>query len=173
MALTAQQISDLTAIRNGRESEVAIVTQIQEELAQICKLMVPLSVAHSRTKLYWADGEDVSIFRSEADGKRVNGWYCSTVGTEPVIPESPHKIVATFGVQHLYEYAFGSNANNSERQFNENWSAFLAAFERSGGIKTLAGKQFLGHSSSAGITERTKPPCHFFNAQLRFRICDL
>ncbi len=173
MALSAAQIATLTALRDGRVDDVAIVTQIESELAEVARLMVPLSVAHSRTKLYWVEGEDASIFRSKDDGHRINGWYCTWVGTEPTFVEQTNRVVAAFAVQHLYEYAFGTNADNSQRQFNENCSRFLAAFDPINGIKSLAGKRFLTHSSTAGITDKVKPPLHFFNARLLFEVCTL
>jgi hypothetical protein len=173
MALTAGQISTLDALRNGREDDVPVVIQIEKELAEVAKLMVPLSVAHDRTKAYWAQGEDTSIFKSTSDGNRVNGWYCSWTGIEQTAPELAGRMVGTFGVQHLYEYSFGDNTNNSQKQFNTNCSLFLAAFEHYTGIKTLASKRFISVSAQAGIDANTKPAVHFFNAQLRFEICTI
>lgn len=173
MALSDAQIATLTALRNGREDDVPVVITIEKELAEVAKLMVPLSVAHDRTKAYWAPGEDTSIFKSPSDGNRVNGWYCSWTGIDQTAPELANQTVGIFGVQHLYEYSFGDNDNNSQKVFNANCSLFLAAFDYVTGIKSLAGKRFVSVNAQAGINADTKPAIHFFNAQLRFVICSI
>jgi hypothetical protein len=172
MALSQTQIDALTALRNGRTDDVAITLQIESELAAVALLMVPNSIAHSRTKMYWAEGESPAIFQSPRDGDLVNGWYCSWVGHDTTALETPNQLIGRFLVQYLYRYDFGTDVDNSQRHFEENCTAFLAAFDwYNGAIKTLAGKRVLSHSSRAGVSAQQTPKLHIMTAEFRVNLC--
>jgi hypothetical protein len=168
MALTVPQITAATAFQATRAGQPPIVWTIQQDLAEAAKLFVPESVAHNRTKVEWQPGDKVTIFLSKDDDNKVNGFYFSWEEDEPTYLTSAD--VSWFSALYLYQFDFGSNDTNSERQFLENVSTFLTGLSRLGSIQ---GKLYMGRTGKAFLTTSGGVTFHLWRGRLRFRICDL
>lgn len=172
MALSGAQITALTSVQTARDPLDPLVWTMQQDLAQAAKLLVPTSVAHNRTKVIWRLGDKLTIFLSKDDSDRVNGFYFSWVGTEPIdlLRDQQNSLVGVIGCQYFYQFNFGSNDENSEKRFIANVSTFLVGLET---LKDIQDKRFIGFSGDAILTESAQQPVHFWNGRLRFRICEL
>lgn len=176
MALSGAQITTLTDVQTARDGLDPIIWTMQQDLAEAAKVLVPSSVAHNRTKVIWRVGDKLTIFLSKDDNDRVNGFYFSWVGVEPVdllrSASGVNQRVGVIGCQYFYQFNFGSNDTNSERRFIENTSTFLVGLET---LKEIQGNRYIGFSGDAILTDSVSAgqPVHFWNGRLRFRICDL
>lgn len=174
MALSAGQIAALQTVQTARVGVDTLIWKMQQDLAQAAKLLVPLSVAHNRTKVRWTFGEKVTIFLSPDDLNKINGFYFSMVSIEPSVPTDPlitDALFATIGVQYLYQFDYGNDgANSSERKFIENVNTFLVGLIT---LKAIQDSRLMAWSGDAVLTESAGQPLHYYNGRLKFRLCAL
>lgn len=178
MALAQAQLDTIDAAVLERTDE-GLEFHLRRDCAAVIQRVVTqtaaLSVVHNRTKVIWRLGENPAIFVSPDDGDRYNGWYVTIYADlgealSDLPLRNPRGFAATVGIQHVYQWEFGDDTENSEDVFDRNVANVLRAFRRLGSLqgcplRAIAGPKIVTKSGDATI--------HWFDGRFEFDLCGL
>lgn len=177
MALSATQEAVLTASLTERTDDgldYTLRTEIADAIKYIGAQAGRKWVTNNRTKVIWRIGEKPTIFLSEEDRRRYNGWFVTSYGIDaPNLVDYPSNsnrslFYGVIGIQYVYSFYTGKDVSNSEDVFDYNVALVLRGLRRLGKmadcpLQSITGSKML---TRTGDNE----DIHFFNGQLKFNL---